>query len=233
MKQNIDNIFETHIKKTLTPLDYRVRKFNRLLALESSKVFETKPTLIKNEKKLAILRQIVEGLGKEDVYDYQDFLKYAIKEASDLKHQKFPTIEKIAAKVKTWKLITENGEVYKYIFWPTLTKNTGQIFNRDKNTYYGFYSDDLLENITQSSTFTIVMKELLQKFQKGELTEVTKEQLAELELLLASLIRYREKWKSLIPTFFKLWKCVKSLPITEKKYRREKEVKEDNKIYEV
>ena len=207
---------------------------NKLYALERSRQLGTKPALLKGEESLKLLRTIVEKLGwLETELDYDDFLKYAIKTSSNPKHEKFPPLSKLVNKVKQFQLVVQNGEVYKYIFWPSLTKNTGKIYDQEKDTYYGFYTQDLLKSLLPATQYHRVINELLTPYKEGKLETITREQLLNLELVLVSMIRYRESWALFIKTFYKLWKYAKGLPIVEKQFTPKKDDKKEEKIYEV
>ena len=234
MKQNIDNVFKEFKRELVTPLDHKAKLFNKLYALERSRVLGGKPKMIKSEKNLKKIKDIVMKLTRiSNGFDYEDFLKYAIKAAYTPKYAKFPPLEKIEAKIPQFELVVKNGEIYKYVFWPTMTKNTGKIFDEQKKTYYGFYTEDLIQGISTSTPYTKVIDEVMAPHQRGTLKSLTRNQMIALELVLVSMIRYRDIWGDFITSFYKLWKQVKKLPIKEKEIIVKKEEEKEGLIYEI
>lgn len=237
MKLNIDNIFQELEARTETEFDKKVNKFNELYAKEKALVFKDKPRKVKAEVHLNNIRKIIKELDKENIGEdyYEDFLKFAIKTTGNTKWETFPPLTKIVKRVGHFKKVLKNNEIYKFVFWPCTTTNTGVIYDQATDTYYGFPSKSILENIKGSLEFLVVKENLYTPYKKGTLKHVTKEQFLFLEILLVSMIRHRKEWGDLIPKIFTLWKKVKELPIKEEKYIpfKVKGKEDDGMIYEI
>ncbi len=216
-----NDIFERIETELQDEFQTKIDRFNDALREEKIRVLGVGNKII-DTKKIAKIRKALVYLDSiKTLYTIEDFVKFAVKTSSKHHTEKFPPLHKILAKVGVWQTVVKNNSLPMYIFWPTTTTNTGKIYEKGSDKYYGFNTNDILVEIKESFVY-ILVQEVIKAYDKQHLVSIKKEDIERLELVLASAIRYRDEYGDMIPKLYQIWKLAITLPNPKEKPIKEK-----------